>query len=433
MASILIRGGRVIDPGQRIDRTADVLIRDGYIAGIDTGDTSADRVIDADGKIVAPGFVDLYVSLRDPGDEEDETTETGTAAALAGGFTTIACLPDTSPAIDNRAAAEFAILQAARARNCHVFPLGAVTKSLKGEELAEMGQLVDGGAVGFTDAKHSIDNAEIMRRALEYTQMFDRAVFDHPEVPELSRGGLMHEGFVSTLLGLRGIPAAAETIRVGRDLALADVTGGRLHLMTISARGSVDQIRQAKREGIAVTASVTPHHLALDDASLRSFDAAFKVSPPLRSQEHIDALIQGLQDGTIDAISSDHQPYSVEKKRNELDLAPFGIAGLETLLPICSQALIAPGHLTWLELIEKISTAPARILGLNKGTLSTGALADVTVIDPEAEWTIRPDDFLSRGRNTPFAGWNVKGKAAIVIVSGAIRCENGRLTPAAPG
>lgn len=428
MATILIRGGRLIDPRQRLDRVGDLLIRDGAVAGIDAASRAVDRTIDARGKIVCPGFIDLHVSLRDPGDEEDETTNTGTAAALAGGFTSIACLPDTSPAIDNRAAAEFVILQAARARNCHVYPLGAVTKELKGQELAEIGQLVDGGAVGFTDAKQSIANSEIMRRALEYTRMFDRAIFGHPEVAELSHNGVMHEGFISTLLGLRGIPSAAETIMVGRDLALAEITEGRLHLMTISARGSVEQIRRAKREGVGVTCSVTPHHIALDDASLRTFDAAFKVSPPLRTQQHIDALIQGLQDGTIDAISSDHQPYTMEKKRNEIDLAPFGMTGLETLLPICIQSLIAPGHLTWLELIEKLSSAPARILGLKQtGSLETGMVADVTLIDPEVEWTIDPEKFFSRGRNTPFAGWMVKGRVETTIVSGEVRFDRGKL------
>lgn len=427
MSSLLIRGGRVIDPSQNLDYTGDLLIQDGVIVGSGENIAHADQVIEAEDLIVSPGLIDLHVSLRDPGDEEDETTYTGTAAALAGGFTSIACLPDTNPAIDSRAAAEFAILQAARARNCHVYPLGAVTKNLNGEELSEMGQLVDGGAVGFCDGTQTIHNAEIMRRALEYTRMFDRPIFNVPQVPELVRSGVMHEGYYSTHLGLSGIPAAAESIMVGRDLALAEMTDGRLHVTTVSVLGSVSQIRQAKAAGVQVTCSVTPHHLALDDSSLTSFDAAFKVSPPLRSREHIDALIAGLRDGTIDAISSDHQPYSVEKKRNELDQAPFGIAGLETVIPICIQTLIEPGHLTWLQMIDRLSTRPARILGLSKGTLREGTTADVTLIDPEAEWTVDPDAFFSRGRNTPFEGWTVKGRAHSVIVNGQIRFQNGQL------
>lgn len=427
MGSILIRGGRIVDPTQQIDRAGNLLLVDGKVAGIDVPDAAADEVIDAAGLVVTPGFIDLHVSFRDPGDEEDETTSTGTAAALAGGFSSVACLPDTTPAIDSRAAAEFAILQAARARNCRVYPLGAVTKQLHGEELAEMGQLVDGGAVGFTDAKHPITNAEIMRRALEYTRMFRRPIFNHPEVPELIRSGVMHEGYYSTLLGLRGMPAAAETIMVGRDLTLAEMTDGQLHLMTISAKGSVEQIRQAKRDGVKVTCSVTPHHLALDDSNLQSFDSAYKVTPPLRSREHIDALIEGLKDGTIDAISSDHQPYATEKKRNELDTAPFGIAGLETTLAICLRTLVEPGHLTLSALIDKLSSSPARILGLSKGTLKTGTAADVTLFDPQAEWTVDPTQFHSRGRNTPFAGWTVAGQTHTVIVGGEVRFRQGQV------
>jgi len=427
MTSLLIRGGRLIDPSQNLDRTGDLLIRDGVIVGAGDVAGQVDQIIEAEGLIVSPGLIDLHAALRDPGDEEDETTYTGTAAALAGGFTSIACLPDTTPAIDNRAAAEFAILQAARARNCHVYPLGAVTKSLKGEELAEMGQLVDGGAVGFSDGKHPLHNAEIMRRALEYSRMFGRPIFNFPEVEELSRSGVMHEGYYSTLLGLRGMPAAAESIMVGRDLALADMTDGRLHVSTITVTNSVKQIRQAKEDGVKVTCSVTPHHLTLDDSTLQKFDAAYKVNPPLRSRDHIDSLIRGLKDGTIDAISSDHQPYSIEKKRNELDQAPFGIAGLETVIPICLQTLIDPGHLSWLQLIDKLSTRPAAILGLTKGTLKENSAADITLIDPQAEWTIDPEKFFSRGRNTPFEGWDVKGRAHTVIVSGQIRYQHGQI------
>ncbi|MEX2285513.1 MAG: dihydroorotase [Planctomycetaceae bacterium] len=421
MSTLLIRGGRIIDPRSNVDRVGDLLIANGAVVGIDQHVANADVVINAADKIVCPGLIDLHVSLREPGDEEDETTASGTAAALAGGFTSLAAMPDTSPVVDNRAAAEFILLQAERAAHCHVFPLGSVTKNHDGQELAEIGQLVEGGAVAFTDAKKPIANAEIMRRALEYTKMFDRPVFNHPQVPELAHGGVMHEGFYSTLLGLRGIPAAAEEIMVDRDIALAEMTHGRLHLMCISTTNSVEMIRRAKARGVKVTASVTPHHLALTDEMMRTFDSNYKVDPPLRSSEHIEALIQGLKDGTLDVISSDHQPYAAEKKDHELDLVPFGVVGLETLLPVCIKTLIEPGHLRWPQLIAKLTQHPAEVLKIAKGTLSPGADADVTIIDPLVEWTIDPQRFRSKGRNTPFAGWRVHGRAQTVIVSGQVR------------
>lgn len=426
MPSILIHGGRIIDPVQEIDRTGDLLLEDGRIVGIDVDPAAVDETIDAAGLIVCPGFIDLHVAFREPGDEEDESIATGTAAALAGGFTTVACLPDTSPVVDNRAAAEFVLLQAERAGHCHVLPLGAVTKDHASEELAEIGQLVDGGTVAFTAGKRPVADAEIMRRALEYTRMFDRPIFNHPQVPELVANGVMHDGYYSTLLGLRGIPAAAESIMVGRDIALAELTGGRIHLMCISTADSVEHIRRAKRRGINVTADVTPHHLALTDAALQSFDSNFKVDPPLRTQEHIDALIAGLKDGTIDVVCSDHQPYAAEKKLVEVDLAPFGIIGLETLLPICIQCLIEPGHLTWPELIAKLTVNPATILNIAKGTLCAGSAADVTLIDPNVAWTVDPTKFHSTSRNTPFGGWAVRGRTHSVIVAGCVRYRAGQ-------
>jgi dihydroorotase len=260
-----------------------------------------------------------------------------------------------------------------------------------------------------------------MRRALEYAGMFDRPIFNRPQVPELVQNGVMHEGFISTRLGLRGMPAAAEAIMVGRDIALTELTGGRVHLQCISTENSLDQIRRAKTRGIRVTTEVTPHQFTLSDERLDSFDANYKVDPPLRSEEHIRACIAGLQDGTIDVICSDHQPHAPEKKMRELDLVPFGIIGLETLLPICIQRLIEPGHLTWPQLIAKLTSGPARVLGINKGTLKPGSDADVTLIDPQYEWTIDPNRFRSRSRNTPFAGWQVRGRAHLVMVSGQVR------------
>ncbi|MFN0197018.1 MAG: dihydroorotase [Planctomycetaceae bacterium] len=421
MRTTLIRGGRIIDPSQNLDRVGNLFIRDKRIVGLDGTSTLANEVIDATGLIVCPGFVDLHVALSEPGFEEDETTASGTAAAVAGGFTSVACLPDTDPVVDNRAAAEFIMRQAERIGRCNVFPLGAVTKENKGEELAEIGQLVEGGAVAFTDAKRPIASAEIMRRALEYTRMFHRPIFNHPQVPELVKGGVMHEGFYSTLLGLRGMPAAAQDIMVGRDIALAEMTGGHVHLMCISTKDSVDQIRRAKARGVKITAEVAIHNLALTDESMRSFDPNCKIDPPFRSQDHIEALIAGLKDGAIDAICSDHQPIAEEKKNCEIDLSPHGIIGLETLLPLCVRTLIEPGHLTWPELIARLTIHPANILGLEKGTLKPGVDADITLIDPAAKWTIEPHKFRSASRNTPFGGWEVTGRAKIVLVSGDIR------------
>jgi len=429
MSTLLICGGRVIDPANGIDAIADVLIRDGRIVSVTAQDMAlaeaslpaVDRVIDAQGLIVSPGFIDTHVSLREPGFEEDECTASGTAAALAGGFTTIAAQSDTSPVVDNRSAAEFIRLQAERARNCRVYPLGAVSKESKGEELAEIGQLIEGGAVGFSDAKRPVANSEVMRRALEYTRMFNRPILHFAMVPELADGGVMHEGFQSTRLGLRGIPAAAQDIMTGRDIALAELTGGRIHLMCVSTKDSVERIRRAQASGILVTGDVTPHHLLLTDDLLDSFDTMYKCNPPLRSAEHVQALIAGVKDGTLSAITADHQPLSLEKKQVELDIAPFGICGIETLLPVCVRALIEPGHLTWPELIARLTTGPAAILGLNHGTLSVGQPADVTLINPDAQWTVRAIEFRSRSRNTPFDGMTLTGRVVRTLVNGEVR------------
>ncbi len=425
MNSVLIRGGRVIDPANGLDGIYDVLSVGGIIRSIEHH-ISADgieglQILEASGLIVAPGFIDTHVSLREPGCEEDECAATGTAAALAGGFTTIAAMSDSDPVVDNRSSAEFIRLQAERAGNCRVFPLGAVTKGSHGQELAEIGQLVDGGAVGFSDAKRPVANSEVMRRALEYTKMFDRPILHFAMVPELADGGVMHEGFVSTRLGLRGIPAAAQDIMTDRDIALAQLTGGRLHLMCVTTRDAVDRIRIAQSRGIALTADVTPHHLLLTDDVMETFDTLYRCNPPLRSQSHIDSLIDGLKDGTIAAISADHQPLAIEKKAVELDVAPPGICGLETLLPICIQALIAPGHLTWSQLIARLTCGPAGILGLPHGTLSPGAAADIVLIDPSLNWTVRASEFRSRSRNTPFDGRMVTGRVVKTLVDGELR------------
>src|SRR5262245_19227330 len=389
MNTLRITNGRVIDPAQGFDQVADLWIRGERILtlGHQPG-LQADRVLEADGKIVCPGLIDMHVHLREPGREEDETIATGTAAALAGGVTSVACMPNTEPALDNQAAAEFVYLQARRANNANVFPVGAITKGRQGQELAEIGGLVQGGAVAFTDDGSPVVSAEIMRRALEYCRMFDRAVLSHCEDLDLTRGSVMNEGFVSMQLGLRGMPAAAEEVMIHRDIELAELTGGKLHILHVSTAGGVELIRRGKARGVRVTGEACPHHFTLTDECLLTFDSNYKMAPPLRTQDDIDAIIEGLKDGTLSVIATDHAPHAPEKKMRELDLAPNGIIGLETLVPICVRSLIEPGHLTWPQLIEKLTINPARVLGIDRGSLKPGADADVTVLDPVAEWVI---------------------------------------------
>jgi dihydroorotase len=429
MSNLLIKNGRVIDPSQGIDRVTNLSIVDGRIAALDASEDSAGNghagssteVIDAEGKIVSPGLIDMEVHLREPGGEEDETIETGTAAALAGGFTSIVCSPDTNPPVDTRAAVEFIQHRAAQADHCNVFVLACVSKGRAGEELAEIGQLVEAGAVGFSDDDAPIYSPELLRRAFEYCLMFDKPILNHPETRELTQAGVMHEGLVSLRLALGGMPAAAEDVMTSRDISLAEATGGRVHLMHLSSAGSVEAIRRAKSRGVQVTAAVCPHHLTLTDELLDTFDSNYKINPPLRARNHCDALLAGLADGTIDVIASDHSPRAVEKKMQELDLAPFGVVGLETTLGVISTALVVPGHLDWPTALAKLTINPARILGLDRGTLAIGAPADVTVIDPEARWTVDPNQFRSKSRNTPFAGWELQGRADTVIVGGRVK------------
>ena len=421
MSRILIQNGRVIDPSQSIDRVTNLLIEAGRIAAYDASPDGQDEIIDAAGKIVAPGLIDMHVHLREPGFEEDETIETGTAAALAGGFTSIACCPNTDPPIDTQGTVEFVRQKAARAGNCNVFVIACVSKNRQGKELAEIGQLFEAGAVAVTDDGAPVYDAELMRRAFEYCLMFDKPVLNHAEIRELTKGGVMHEGTTQLVLGLGGIPAAAEDVMTSRDIALAEITGGRLHVMHVSSGGSIHVIRRAKRRNVRVTAEVTPHHFTLTDERLRSFDSNFKMNPPLRGRGHVDACIEGLQDGTLDVIATDHAPHAKEKKMQELDRAPFGIVGLETALGLVVTKLIEPGYLDWPTALSKLTSNPARVLGLQKGTLQIGADADVTIIDPEARWTVDPAEFRSKSTNTPFAGWELKGRADTVIVGGRVK------------
>ncbi len=421
MPSILIQNGRVIDPSQGMDRVTNLLVADGRIAAYDAAPTGQETLIEAAGRIVAPGLIDMHVHLREPGFEEDETIESGTAAALAGGFASVACIPNTDPPIDTQGAVEFIRDRAARADHCNVFVIACASKNREGKELAEIGQLVEAGAVAFSDDGAPVYDAELMRRAFEYCLMFDKPVLNHAEIRELTQHGVMHEGLTSLILGLSAIPAAAEDVMTSRDIALAEATGGRLHIMHVSTSNSIDALRRAKSRKVRVTAEATPHHFTLTDESLRTFDSNFKMSPPLRGREHVEAVIAGLADGTIDVIASDHAPHAREKKMQELDQAPFGIVGLETSLGLVITRLIEPGHLDWPAAIGKMSLNPARILGIPKGTLQIGADADITVIDPKARWTVDPAKFRSKSTNTPFAGMELTGRAEVVIVGGRVK------------
>lgn len=426
MPRLLIEQGRIIDPSQSLDRVANLLVEGGRIAAMDVpefpgGRRSDDETLDARGKIVVPGLIDLNAQLREPGFEEDETIETGAAAALAGGFTSIACLADTDPPIDSPAGVRFVQRQAERAKQSQVHVLACVSKGREGKELAEIGSLVEAGAVGFSDAPRPVHNTELLRRALEYCLMFDKPIFSHAEVLELSQGGVMHEGLVSLVLGLGGMPAEAEDVMLGRDLRLAEATGGRLHLLNVSTQGGVDLIRRAKSRGVAVTAGVSIANLTLTDENLRTFDANCKVNPPLRSREDVEACIGGLRDGTLDVISSGHAPRAAEKKMREIDHAPFGMAALETLLGQLITELIGPGRLDWPTAVACLTSRPARVLGLERGTLLPGTAADITIIDPDVRWNVGSEAFLSKASNTPLLGAQLTGRAAAAIVGGEVR------------
>jgi len=425
MATLLIRGGRVVDPSQGLDGVHDVLVRDGLVVGVGAEGAQpigkADETIDATGLVVCPGLVDMHVHLREPGREEDETIETGTRAALAGGFTSVACIPNTEPPIDTQSTVEFIHQKAARADTCNVFVVGCVSRDRAGKELADIGQLVEAGAVAFSDDGAPVYDAELMRRALEYCRMFDKPILAHEEVLELSHGGVMHEGLVSLVLGLTGMPAAAEEVMIGRDIALAEVTGGRLHVMHVSTAGGVALVRAAKARGARVTAEACPHHFTLTDECFRGFDSNFKMSPPLRTADDVEAIMAGLADGTLDCIATDHAPHAREKKMLELDRAPMGILGLETAVGLSVTRLVNTGRIGWPRLIEAMSTLPARILGVNRGTLRPGAIADITLIDPNLVWQVDVRKFCSKSVNSPFHGWTLTGRAVATIVAGRVK------------
>ncbi|MFQ5718392.1 MAG: dihydroorotase [Acidobacteriota bacterium] len=420
--AVILRGGRVIAPATGVDAELDVACEQGRIKAVGKDlPTGAAREIDAAGKIVAPGFIDMHVHLREPGREDTETIATGTAAAAAGGFTAVAAMPNTTPPNDGRAVTEFILRRAAESGAVRVHPIGCVTRGLAGEELAEIGDLVAAGCVAVSDDGHPVASALVMRRALEYCRAFGIPVIDHCEEPSLAAGGVMHEGPVSTALGLRGAPAEAEEIMVERNIRLAEMTGGRIHIAHISTRRSVDSVRRARDRGVAVSVEVTPHHLLLTDESLRSYDTHCRMNPPLRPEADRLACVEGLMDGTISAIATDHAPHAPQEKNVEFDAAPNGIIGLETAVPVLLDRLVKTGALTLARLIEAFTRGPAEILKLEgQGTLAAGSLADVTVLDPAALCRIDATRFASRSGNTPFDGWQCVGRPVMTLVGGRV-------------
>jgi len=424
MASILIQNGTVLDPSQKLERKADVLLRDGKVAAIGTNLGQADRVIDASGCYVTPGLIDVHVHFREPGDEEEETIASGSASAVAGGFTTVCCMPNTKPPLDNEAQVEFVCRESQRVGLANVYPVGAITKGREGKELAEIGSMHRRGAVAFSDDGVGVNDAAVMRKALQYAKMFDTVLMQHCEEHSLS-GGSMHAGLASTTLGLAGIPAEAEQLMIARDLLLNRTIGCRYHVQHISTAWSVELIRQAKRDGQKwVTAEVAPHHLLLTDEHCATYDTNYKMNPPLRTGADVKACIEGVKDGTIDILATDHAPHLSEEKELEFPFAPFGIIGLEPALPLYVKALVEPGHISWMRLIEMMTSRAAAIVKLaDKGTLRDGADADVTIIDPNREWTLDIEQFASKSRNCPYQGWTLKGRATHTIVGGDLKWQ----------
>jgi len=418
---LVFAGGRVIDPSQGLDTVADVVVIEGRIAGVGRGLGVPDgaEVVDARGAVVAPGLIDLHVHLREPGREDVETVATGARAAAAGGFTAVCAMPNTDPVTDNQAAVGFIVKQAAAAAAARVYPIGAISLGQQGTQLAEFGELVGAGAVAVSDDGRPVVSSHLMRMALAYARTFDIPVADHCEDPSLAASGVMHEGVVSTRLGLRGIPAAAEAIMVARDLMLAELTGGHIHLCHISTRQSVELIRRAKERGVRVSAEVTPHHLTLTHEACLGYNTNAKMNPPLREAADVEALRQALKEGVLDVIATDHAPHHYDAKEREFDDAPFGIVGLETALGLGLRELVGTGVLSLPELIERMSTAPARVFHLPGGTLKPGSPADLVLFDPAARWQVDPSRFFSKSRNTPFAGWELTGRVMRTVVGGA--------------
>jgi dihydroorotase len=419
---ILIRGGRVIDPSRRTDGITDVYLAEGRVASVGNNIVGEDGclVVEAKGKVVSPGLIDLHVHLREPGFEDLETVATGAMAAAAGGFTAVCAMPNTDPPLDNQGAIGFVISQAQKAGKARVYPIGTISVQQKGEKLSEFGELLGAGAVAVSDDGKPVMSSHLMRTALEYARTFGIPVADHCEEITLAMGGAMHEGIVATRLGLKGIPSAAEEIHVARDIILSELTGGHIHLCHMSTRGSVDLIRRAKDKGLKVTAEVTPHHFTLTHEACVGYNTNAKMNPPLREEADVEAVRDALKDGTVDVIATDHAPHHYDAKEREFDDAPNGILGLETAFGLAMTQLVRPGIVALPELLYRMSTRPAQLFKLPGGTLTVGAPADLVVLDPEAEWTVEPARFYSKSRNTPFGGRRLFGRADLTIVRGRV-------------
>jgi dihydroorotase len=418
--SLLIRNGRVIDPASDLDAVADVLIEGATIARVGPAlpVPPEAEVVDAAGKVVCPGFIDIHVHLREPGFEYKETIATGTRAAAAGGFTAVCCMANTHPVNDNRSITDYILDRARTEGSIRVFPIGAVTRGLEGRELAEMAELAEAGCVAFSDDGKCVMNSGLYRRAMEYGLPFGLPIVSHAEDEHLSRGTAMNEGIVSTELGIPAAPATAEDVMVARDILLAELTGAHVHFAHVSTAGAVRLIRDARARGVRVSAEATPHHLVLTEEAVRTFDPNTKMAPPLRTKRDVEALVEALADGTIECIATDHAPHAVSEKEGEFDHAAFGIAGLETAVPVLLDRLVRPGLLDLPTLVARMSTGPARLFNLPGGTLRPGAPADVTVLDVDRELTVEPARFRSRSRNTPFGGWALRGGPWLTVVAG---------------
>lgn len=418
---LLIKNGLVIDPSRQYEEKADVLIEGDKIAGvfpnIEIGNA---QVLDATNLVVAPGFIDLHTHLREPGQEEKETIETGSKAAAMGGFTSICCMPNTHPINDNATVTQYILSKAKELSLVNIFAIGAITKESKGEQLAEIGEMFKAGIIAISDDGRPVSNSQVMRRAMEYAKSFGLPVIDHCENKDLAAGGVMNEGYYSTMLGLKGMSHLAEEIDVQRDLLLAEATGAHIHIAHLSTAGSLELVRQAKQKAIKVTCEVTPHHFTLTDAAVANFDTNTKMNPPLRTDKDIEALIEGIIDGTVDAIATDHAPHHEDEKALEYDSAPFGIVGLETAVSLSLDRLYHKKRIGLMRLIELFSTSPAKIFKINRGSLSVGAYADITIFDPNIKVSIDPTKFCSKSRNTPFANWQLKGGVVNTIVNGKV-------------
>ena len=421
-SKVILRDARLIDPSAGLDEIADLLIERGKIEQIGKikEDNSKDfKVLELNGKIVAPGFFDMHVHLREPGREDKETILTGTMAAAAGGFTGVACMPNTDPPLDNVGVVRW-VYEMASGAQVAVHPIAAITKQRKGNEITEISELYQSGVRALSNDGDSVMNSEVMRRALEYSSMHDMVIMTHSEDDDLAGNGVMREGEVSTRLGLTPWPSLAESIHVARDTLLAKFTGGRIHVSHISSLDSIEAVRQGKAQNVNVTSEATPHHFSLTDEACTGYDTNFKMNPPLGTPEDRDAVIEGLKDGTIDTIATDHAPHTTEEKLVEFDRAPFGVVGLETAIGVAAKKLVNPGHLEWKDIVEKMSINPRKIMRLPVVTIKEGAVADLTLIDPECTWTVDPADFFTKGRNTPFTGWDLPARPIGILSRGWI-------------